>query len=65
MQRPPTQAELEHEQRRQRDRLVRQPSVITVIVAIVGVTIALYTTVGMLAIVVMAGACAVGAYAVS
>lgn len=36
MQRPRTQAELKHEQRRQRERLTRQPSVITVAVALFG-----------------------------
>jgi hypothetical protein len=64
MQRPPTRAELEHERRRQHERLVRQPSVITVSVVVVSVAVALYTTVGILAVVAMVGVCAAGAYAV-
>ncbi len=62
MQRPRTQAELEHEQRRQRERLVRQPSVITVSVVVVGVAIVLHSTVGILAVVAAAAVCIAGVY---
>ncbi len=64
MQRPRTQAELEHEQQRQRERIARQPSVLTVTVAVVGVATVLYATFGILAVVVVASVGAAGVYAV-
>lgn len=46
MHRPPTQAELKHEQQRQRERLSQPPSVITVAATLLSVILTLYAVFG-------------------
>lgn len=46
MHRPPTQAELKHEQQRQRERLSQPPSVITVAATLFSAVLTLYAVFG-------------------
>lgn len=60
MHRPHTQAELEHKQRRQRERLSQPPSVITITVALFGAIFTVHAVFGaMTALIVAAVVCSI------